>query len=219
MILYKLKLIKDKTILADRKISLLICLFNDFSHSIKLSKSNSMLLKNQTTILNNKFSYYEMRIRNIEMKRIKNDFDWVILSKYHIILDTRLYLYDLLDDIFRYIDSESEIKIGLIFKNPFLIYFENDKIEPYMELYYGSLGMMLARAYIEFGSINENYFIEEIKKLNRIDKIYFLYSTLYILILSFNFDIDEKIDLYLDITKMLHQVIYNFGYITKESFK
>lgn len=219
LILYRLKLIKDKVFLADNRINLLNNIFKEYSHSVKLSKKNCSLLKNQTTILNNKFSYYEMRIRTIEMKRIKNDLDWVILSKYHILLDARLYLYDLLDDIFKYIDSNSEISIGLIFKNPFLTYFENEKIEPYLDLYYGPYGMMLARIYIEYSLINENALLDEIKKLNRIDKVYFLYSTLYILILSFNFDIDEKIDLYLDITKKLHQVIYNFGYITKESFK
>ena len=118
-----------------------------------------------------------------------------------------------------YIDSERDISIGLIFKNPFLLYFENEKIEPSIYLYYGPFGMLLARIYIEYSVIDDKILIEEIKKLNRIDKVYFLYSTLYILILSFNFDIEEEIDLYLDITKKLYQVIYNFGYITKESFK
>lgn len=219
LILFKLKLIKDKAYFINNRINILINIFKEYSHTTKLSKRNSGLLKNQTTILNNKFSYYEMRIREIETKRIKNDNDWVILSKYHIFLDARLYLYDLLDDIFKYIDSERDISIGLIFKNPFLLYFENEKIEPSIYLYYGPYGMLLARIYIEFSVIDDKILIEEIKKLNRIDKVYFLYSTLYILILSFNFDIEEEIDLYLDITKKLYQVIYNFGYITKESFK
>lgn len=219
LILFKLKLIKDKAYFINNRINILINIFKEYSHTTKLSKRNSGLLKNQTTILNNKFSYYEMRIREIETKRIKNDNDWVILSKYHIFLDARLYLYDLLDDIFKYIDSERDISIGLIFKNPFLLYFENEKIEPSIYLYYGPFGMLLARIYIEFSVIDDKILIEEIKKLNRIDKVYFLYSTLYILILSFNFDIEEEIDLYLDITKKLYQVIYNFGYITKESFK
>lgn len=219
LLLYLLKIKKDKAISLSERVKLLEDIYNEYSHTIKLNKRSSGLLKNQTKILNNKFSYFEMRIRNIEMKRIKNDLDWIILSKYHIILDSRIYLYDLLDDIFRYIDKEKEISLGLIFKNPFLLSFENNKIEPYFDLYYGPIGMLYARIYIEYSLIDNTFLNERIKKLDGFNKTYFLYSAIYILIIRLNFDIEMKADLFIDITRILSHVIANFGYITKESFK
>lgn len=219
LLLYLLKLKKDKAIILLDRVKILENIYYEYSHTIKLSKKNSGLLKNQTRILNNKFSYFEMRIRNIEMKRIKNDLDWIILSKYHIILDSRIYLYDLLDDIFRYIDKEKEINIGLIFKNPFLLSYENKKIEPYFNLYYGPVGILYARIYIEYFSFDKNFLNDTIKKLDGFNKTYFLYSCIYILIIRLNFDIEMRADLFIDITRILSIIISNFGYITKESFK
>ena len=57
---------------------------------ITLKKDHLLNLNNIYKVLDHKFSYLEMRIREIETNPVKNDISWIILSKYNIILDAKL---------------------------------------------------------------------------------------------------------------------------------
>ena len=61
---------------------------------------------------------------------------------------------------------------------------ENKKIEPYFNLYYGPIGILYARIYIEYFSFDKNFLNDTIKKLDGFNKTYFLYSCIYILIIK-----------------------------------
>ncbi|MDE7264398.1 MAG: hypothetical protein K2N64_07035, partial [Anaeroplasmataceae bacterium] len=77
----------------DRIIQILREIYESSSFEITLKKEHLVNLNHIYKVLDNKFSYLEMRIREIETNPVKNDISWVILSKYNIILDAKLYLY------------------------------------------------------------------------------------------------------------------------------
>lgn len=69
-----------------------------------------------------------MRIREIETNPVKNDISWIILSKYNIILDAKLYLYDLQSDIFKAIDQKLIVPYGLVYRKIDLEIYNKQKL-------------------------------------------------------------------------------------------
>ena len=61
---------------------------------------------------------------------------WVILSKYYNLLDARVYLYDLQQDIFSFIDKNNSVEYGLVFRQIGLDNFKNQWIEPFGNLWF-----------------------------------------------------------------------------------
>lgn len=193
---------------------LLISLFKEYKYPITINHSHSKTLTNLYKVLDNKFVYFEIRIREIETKPIKEDLDWIILSKYHIILDSKLYLYDLQGDLFKLIDKNEEVEYGVIYKYICRDILYTDKLYPSSKLYYGPLGVLYSRIYISFNKyIDIQDLKKEIDKLSNFNKKYFLFMVLYIYIININFDIfinKNNISSYMLITKEISQLLKAF---------
>ena len=72
-------------------LDLLESVFNKSSYEVTLKKKSFNNLNKIYRILDMKYTYFEFRIREIETKIIKDDLSWIILSKYNILLDSRIY--------------------------------------------------------------------------------------------------------------------------------
>lgn len=190
-------------------------IFEEFSYSISLKKEHSTNLTNTYKLLDNKFSYFEIRIREIEMMPRKNDISWVILSKYYIVLDAKVYLYDLQQDIFQLIDKNQAIDYGLIFTN---ISHQNYKIKtviPDFSAYYGPIGMLYARQFLFYDHLDVySIFADKLKKLDKFNQKYFCFMCIYIYILNLNLDVllnPYNVSNYLSLTKKITFFIKKFG--------
>lgn len=189
-------------------------IFDASSYEITLKKEHFKNLNNTYKLLDNKFSYFEMRIREVETAPVKDDVSWVVLSKYHVLLDAKIYLYDLQQDIFKYIDKKEIIQYGLIFRkmNPSL--YHQGKILPVFDLYYGPIGMLYARYYLSmFPFLSLDKFRREVLELDAFNRKYFGFMVLYILILNLNLEAKlgpYTIMSYLSVTKLMKMFMLEF---------
>ena len=143
-------------------------------------------MDNIYVLLDNKFTYFEMRIREVELNPIKNDIDWIILSKYHILLDSKIYLYDLQQDLFKFIDKEQIVKYGLIPYRMNQNLYSNSEVLMDYNFYYGPIAMLYVREYM---MMEEFDMIDEISKLDEFNQKYFCFMIIYVLILNINLEI------------------------------
>lgn len=163
--------------------------FEDSKFLVLLKKEGFKKLNNIYKVLDNKFSYYELRIREIETKYIKTDSDWIILANYNILLDAKVILYDLQQDIFSLIDKQTEVYFGIIMKNYDLQGFHNNKIIPTLDLYFAPLSMAYLRVYFETDDFQiKEAIYNKIQKIDNFNKKYFVFMGIYIYILNINFD-------------------------------
>ncbi len=206
--------------ICSKMLPLLIEFFDDFKYSIRLKKEHLVHLNHIYKVLDNKFTYFEMRIRELELNPHKNDIIWVVLSKYYILLDAKMYLYDLQQDIFAFIDKNIDIDYGVIFREVREEMFKNNMIEPNFDIYYGPIGVLLARYYLCFDHLdNVDFFKEHMKKLDDFNAKYFCFMGLYIYVLNLNLDIilnPFNIGNYLQITKKISIFIKTFGDYVKK---
>lgn len=177
-------------------------LFSDTSFEITLKKEHLVNLNNIYKVLDNKFAYLELRIREIETNPIKTDVSWILLSKYNIVLDAKLYLYDLQMDIFKAIDQKMIIKYGMIPKKMSEMFYQKSFLLPSFDMYYAPLAMLYARYNCSIDTIP----LERVKKLDSFNQKYYCFMVLYIYILNLNLDVildNYRIDNYLLITKKI----------------
>lgn len=200
-------------------INVLEKIYNEYKYQVTLKKNELKKLNNLYKLLDNKFNYIEMRIREVELKNIKDDLSWIILSKYHSILDAKIILYDLQTDIFKFIDKETVVDYGLIFNEMEKILFENNLIEPKFSFFYAPKGMLYARYYLLFDHYKiADDFKKKILKLSSFDKKYFYFMVVYIYILNFNIGItinNSNINLYIEICKKLDIFMNEFKDLLK----
>lgn len=189
--------------------------FHDFAFSITLKKEHFINLTNIYKVLDNKFSYFEIRIREIETAPIKNDISWVILSKYNIVLDAKMFLYDLQQDIFSFIDKNEVVEYGMLFRNVTKLNYKNGFIEPNFDVYYGPEAMLYCRLLFYFDHLNISAYIKErVQKLDTFNRKYFCFMCIYIYILNLNMDIlltPYNIGNYLQITRRISVFLKEFG--------
>lgn len=186
------------------------------SFEITLKKEHLSGLNNLYKVLDNKFAYFEMRIREIEMSPIKNDVSWIILSKYNIILDAKLYLYDLQQDIFKYIDKSEVIKYGFVYKNISLEAYNHGKLLPALNVYYAPISMVYCRAAL---SLEELDIGKDIEKLDIFNQKYFCFMMLYVYILNLNLEItlnNYSVSNYLLITQKIKSFITKYKTIIEK---
>lgn len=188
-----------------------------FKHILKKEQFRS--LSNMYKLLDNKFNYIEMRIRELEMAPIKNDFIWIFLSKYHAILDAKVILYDLQTDILKFIEKEISVDYGLVFRFKSLIEVENGLIEPNLNYYYAPISMLYARYYLAYDHVEfiDDFYIE-IDRISEFDKKYFCFMVLYVYVLNLNLDIlgsSQSMDLYINICKKIDLFYKKFNKIIK----
>ncbi len=190
-------------------LSLLPTIFQQSSFEITLKKDHLIHLNHIYKVLDNKFSYFELRIREVETSPIKNDISWVLLSKYNIVLDAKLYLYDLQSDIFKAIDNKSIVSYGLIPKKIYRELYQKGHVLPFFDVYYGPISMLYARYFLSIEEIDSAI----ISKLDSFNKKYFCFMVLYIYILNLNMEImldHFSLDNYLLITKKIKSFIVNY---------
>lgn len=199
---------------ANVKIGRIIEIFREIheksSFEITLKKDHLLNLNNIYKVLDHKFSYLEMRIREIETNPVKNDISWIILSKYNIILDAKLYLYDLQSDIFKFIDQKLIVSYGLLYKKIDLEYYNKQKLLPSFNLYYAPISMMYCRCFLQ---LNPPMLFEEIKRLDSFNQKYFCFMCLYIMVLNVNMDVilnTYSVASYVLITKKIRCFIASF---------
>lgn len=186
------------------------------SFEITLKKEHLVNLNNIYKVLDNKFSYLEMRIREIETNPVKNDISWIILSKYNAILDARLYLYDLQSDIFKAIDQKKIIPYGLVYRKIDLSLYNKQRLLPTFDLYYAPLSMLYCRCYLE---LDAPFLEEKIKKLDTFDQKYFCFMCLYILILNVNLEVvldTYRVSNYILLTKKIRCFIASYKEIMEK---
>ena len=177
---------------------------------ITLKKDHLLNLNNIYKVLDHKFSYLEMRIREIETNPVKNDISWIILSKYNIILDAKLYLYDLQSDIFKAIDQKLIVPYGLVYRKIDLEIYNKQKLLPSFNLYYAPISMLYCRCFL---LLDPPQLLEEIKRLDSFNQKYFCFMCLYILVLNINLDVilnSYSVASYVLITKKIRCFIASF---------
>ncbi|MDE6241688.1 MAG: hypothetical protein K2M08_04610 [Anaeroplasmataceae bacterium] len=171
---------------SDRIVHILREIHESSSFEITLKKEHLVNVNNIFKVLDNKFSYLEMRIREIEMNPIKNDVSWVILSKYNIILDAKIYLYDLQTDIFKAIDKKLIVPYGLLYRRIDQELYNKQRLLPSFDLYYAPISMLYCRCYLQLDVPN---LVEEVKRLDSFNQKYFCFMCLYIMILNVNLEV------------------------------
>ena len=152
--------------------NILLEIFDSSSYELTLKKENIRNLNNIYKLLDNKFTYFEIRIREIELNPIKKDIDWIILSKYYILLDTKIYLYDLQQDIFKFIDKNEVVKYGLIPKNINQNLYSKETLLLDYNFYYGPISMLYVRMYL---LLDQYDMYDDINKLDSFNQKYFCF--------------------------------------------
>lgn len=198
-----------------KKLDLAKKIFNEYSYNIILKKKQFHHISNITKVLDNRFRYLEFRIREIELNNNKNDISWIILANVHSIMDVRVILFDLLNDILSSIDKEIEVEYGLVFNNYYLLNLNNNLIEPSYKYYYAPISMLYARIFLDYNHIiNYNDFNNMIKSLDIFNLKYFCFMILYIMVLSLElptFINNTSLELYLKITKDIDKFVKSFN--------
>ena len=190
--------------------NILLEIFDSSSYELTLKKENIRNLNNIYKLLDNKFTYFEIRIREIELNPIKKDIDWIILSKYYILLDTKIYLYDLQQDIFKFIDKNEVVKYGLIPKNINQNLYSKETLLLDYNFYYGPISMLYVRMYL---LLDQYDMYDDINKLDSFNQKYFCFMCLYIMILNINLDVILNIYIvsnYVNITKKIKSFITKY---------
>ncbi len=206
----------EEAVKSKRIVEILRIIFQKSSFEITLKKSHLNNINNIYKVLDNKFIYLEMRIREIETSYKKDDISWIILSKYNIILDAKIFLYDLQQDIFKAIDKSIIVNYGLIYKNIDINLYNNKKILPSFNLYYGPIGMLYCRMFLQ---LDEQNIYDDVLKLDEFNQKYFCFMCLYILLLNINLEIilnNYSISNYLLVTKKIKSFILKYQNIMKK---
>lgn len=188
----------------------LLEIFNASSYEVTLKKEHIKNLNNIYKLLDNKFNYFEMRIREIELNPIKRDIDWIILSKYYILLDAKVYLYDLQQDIFKFIDKNEIVKYGLVPKVINQNRYNKEALLLDYNFYYGPISMLYVRKYMLLDGFDE---LEDMKKLDIFNQKYFCFMYIYILVLNINLEIVMDIysvSNYINITQKIKSFISKY---------
>lgn len=209
LLLFSYDTMTEQLVRKRKSFELLKDLFSASSFEITLKKEHLVNFNHIYKVLDSKFAYLELRIREIETSPVKNDVSWILLSKYNIILDAKLYLYDLQTDVFKAIDQKQIIKYGMVPKQMNENCYQKGYLLPPFDIYYAPLGMLYARYFCSIDEIE----LDQIKKLDAFNQKYFCFMVLYILILNVNLEVilsNYNIDNYLLITKKIKSFIVSY---------
>lgn len=192
-------------------------LHKETSYEKKLNKKNFKYLYRTYKKIDYKFQILEMYIREAEAKQSKTDFEWVILSKYNIFLDTKIIMYNLQKKIHEYIDQRISVVYSLNHGNPDINHIYNKKIISFDNAYLGLFVSDLAKLYVNCDHINLDWHALIDKKLNEYNcnfyKLYFKFLVLYIYIINIDFDmidINNACNKYIQLSRKISMVLKNF---------
>lgn len=164
-------------------------IFSDTKEVKTLKKVDMKGMQKTYPVLDKYFVKLEYLIREIELKRPKNDMDWVLLSKYHIILSAKMNLSQIQNKLFSLMEEEIPIEVGLFSKSLNGLYFKKGKLNCYLNSIVAPVSALLARFYLEnshladFKSQIDQIFIDYDHSFY---KLHFSFLVLYVLILNLN---------------------------------
>lgn len=176
---------------------------------IPVPKMAEFKFKKIAIIANDRFTSLEIKIRQIEMSPIKNDMSWIYLSKYHIVLDTKLEIYKLLK---RFKGFNSSIKVSVNHGNPQESHYINNHFIGYKYVREGSPVNDYYKIYIDMDNLDINHKkIFEKYITDDISKRYFKLMVLYTYVLMLDIDYTyEALTRFLNITNKIVRFLHQF---------
>ena len=165
--------------------------------------------KKMAVIANDRFTALELKIRQIETNPNKNDISWIYLSKYHIVLDTKLEIYKLIK---RFKGFNSNIVVAVNHGNPQEAHYINNNFIGYKYIKEGHLVNDYFKIYIDMDNLDINH-----KKIidkyisDDIGKRYFKLMVLYTYVLMLDIDYSyETTTRFLSITNKIVRFLNQF---------
>ena len=160
------------------------------------------------------FQTLEMWVRESEQKPNKDDFDWIILSKYHHFLDAKSVMYQLQRKIHKYVDNKGVAVFCLNHGNPSLEHFINHQLISFNNSYLGIFISDFAKLYVSLDHLNQDYF-KEIERVltsyqNNFYLLYFKFLVLYIYMISLNVDSYHRkhsVEIYLQLANRINKFL------------
>lgn len=196
----------------------LISTMNDLHHKtafdIKLEPKYFKFFFRVYKGLDRIFQTLEMWIRESEQNPQKDDFDWIVLSKYHLFLDTKKIMYELQKKIHKYLDNKGNVIFALNHGNPSLEHFIDHQLISFNNSYLGIFVSDYAKLYVSLDHLSEDYF-KEIERVlesyqNNFYLLYFKFLVLYIYMISLNFDSFNRkysVEIYLQIATRIKKFL------------
>ena len=180
----------------------------------EVKKNNYKYLYRLYKKLDNKFRILDSFINEIELKEINDDFDWIILSKYHIFLDVKKEMYRLQTKIHEDIDKHISIFYCVNHGRPSLSHLVDKSLISFEESRFSFLVSDIARFYC----INDYIKIDWYELINNwlniyslpIYKTYFKFLSLYIFIMNLHI-CDNGIYNYVEISNHLQRIMVLFS--------
>ena len=160
------------------------------------------------------FQTLEMLVRECEERVVKTDFDWIILSKYNILLNVKKIMYPMQRKIHKYLDNHGNCIYALNHGNLNLNHFIQKKLISFDNGYTGIFVSDYAKLYVSLDDIEGMWFKEIEDKLNSYGndfyKLYFKFLVLYIYIINLkfsSFDNHTVLNTYIQITNKINRFL------------
>lgn len=149
-----------------------------------LKKEDVNRLNSIYKILDSRFLYLELRIREIETTVYQTDYNWIVLSKYHIILDLKEKLFSLQERILKEIDKSINVKFGLVIKNLNACFYIRNELYEYFGSKIAPISSLLARFYVSNSHLNLSKDIFDKYLTDKFLKMHFTFEVCYIFMLK-----------------------------------
>lgn len=184
------------------------------SFTVKLNDNNFKFFYRIYKNLDRIFQTLEMLIRESELKEQKTDYDWIILSKYHVFIKCKKIMYEVQKKIHKYVSNHASCIYCLNHGNLNLNHFIGGKMLSFDNGYIGIFVSDYAKLYLSLDEFDGEWFkiIEEkIKSYNNdFYLLYFKFLVLYIYMINIRFtSFDETIVLttYLQIVNKINSFL------------
>ena len=118
------------------------------------SRMDIFKIKKMILVMNERFNLVELKIREIELSSYKDDTSWIVLSKYHILLDCKKEVYKLTKKISNELKKEKVLCYCILHSYPTLEHFINDRLISYPYSKYGYYVNDLYKAYVDLEHLN-----------------------------------------------------------------
>ena len=160
------------------------------------------------------FQTLEMMVRECEERIKKTDFDWIVLSKYYIFLNTKKIMYQSQRKIHKYLDNHGNAIYALNHGNLNLNHFMQKKLVSFDNGYTGIFVSDYAKLYVSLDDLEGTWFKELESKLNSYEnefyKTYFKFLVLYIYVINLKFSSFEEhtiLNTYLQISAKINRFL------------
>lgn len=134
------------------------------------------------------FQTLEMLVRECETKHTKTDFEWIVLSKYHIFLSVKKLMYQIQRKIHKYLDNHGNAIYVLNHGNLNINHYVGKKLLSFDNGYIGIFVSDFAKLYVSLDDIEGAWFKELEEKIssygNDFYKLYFKFLVLYIYMIN-----------------------------------